>query len=197
MEFRKIFKYSKMEMFKNDKFWLNAIHIKDNDVLTEGFYTFYHTYELKGGLLNVAGIILIQVKHEETEFFIPIDDNTIIGEIQVLVAKYIDLYPNKFIMTGADKKDKIFTAKNRLNGGGKLIPEHDIDNVFQISTQAMEMLAEKINEMIVKDFLEGNQYGITEMKQTESWHYVELFKKTIHYESPYLLQLQKEGFIEI
>jgi hypothetical protein len=59
-------------------------------------------------MLNVAGIILIQVKYEEIDLFIPIDENTIVGEIQVLVAKYIDIYPNKFIMTGINKKDMIY-----------------------------------------------------------------------------------------
>jgi hypothetical protein len=93
MEFKKIFKDSEIEMYKNDKFWLGTIQLKNKDVLTEGFYSIYHTNELKGGLLNIAGTILIQVKYEEIEFFIPIDDNTIIGEIQILLAEYIDLYP--------------------------------------------------------------------------------------------------------
>jgi hypothetical protein len=60
---------------------------------------------------------------------------------------------------------------------------------------ALDMLAEQINGMIEEDFLNGNQVGITNMEQTESWSYVELFKETIHYESPYLLKLQNEGFI--
>jgi hypothetical protein len=108
MEFKKIFKDLKMEIYKDDKFWWGTIQLKNEDVLTEGFYSIYHTNELKGGLLNIAGTILIQIKFEETEFFIPIDENTIIGEIKILVAKYINLYPNKFIMTSADKKDKIY-----------------------------------------------------------------------------------------
>jgi hypothetical protein len=75
MEFRKIFKDPKMERYKNDKFWLGTIQLKKDDILTEGFYSIYHTNELKGGLLNIAGKILIQIKFEETEFFIPIDEN--------------------------------------------------------------------------------------------------------------------------
>jgi hypothetical protein len=34
------------------------------------------------------------------------------------------------------------------------------------------------------------------MEQTESWDYIELFKKTIGYEAIYLLRLEKEGFIK-
>jgi hypothetical protein len=71
-------------------------------------YSIYHTNEFKEGLLNVAGTMLIQVKYNEKELFIPINENAIVGEIQVLVAKYIDLYPNKFIMTGISKKDNIY-----------------------------------------------------------------------------------------
>jgi hypothetical protein len=108
MEFEKIFRDQKMEMFKNDKFWLGTIQLDNKDVLTEGFYSLYHINELKGGMLNVAGTILIQVKYEEIDLFIPIDENTIVGEIQVLVAKYICVYPNKFIMTGISKKDMIY-----------------------------------------------------------------------------------------
>jgi hypothetical protein len=33
------------------------------------------------------------------------------------------------------------------------------------------------------------------MKQSESWSYIELMKRTIQYEIPYLFQLKKEGFI--
>jgi hypothetical protein len=90
---------------------------------------------------------------------------------------------------------KIFTPKNRLNGRGKLIPDHEIDNAFQIPTLALEMLAEQINAMIVKDFLNGNQEGIIDMEQTESWNYGVFYSKTVNYETPYLLQLQREGFI--
>jgi hypothetical protein len=108
MEFQKIFKDPKMEMFKNDKFWLVIIQLENKYILTEGFYSLYHTSELKGEMLNIAGTILIQVKYEEIDLFIPIDENTIVGEVQVLVAKYIDLYPNKFIMTGISKKDIIY-----------------------------------------------------------------------------------------
>jgi hypothetical protein len=61
MEFEKIIKDPKMEMFKNDKFWLSTIQLENKDVLTEGFYSLYHTNELKGGIINVAGPILIQV----------------------------------------------------------------------------------------------------------------------------------------
>jgi hypothetical protein len=71
MEFGKIFKDPKMEMFKDDKFWLGTIQLENEDVVTEGIYSIYHTNELKGGLLNVDGTILIQVKYEETEFFHP------------------------------------------------------------------------------------------------------------------------------
>jgi hypothetical protein len=108
IEFGKIFKDPKMQTYANDKFWLNTIQIKNDDVLTEGFYTFYHTRELKGGLLNIAGTMIIQVKCKKDELFIPIDEDTKIGEIHNLISKYIDLYPNKFIITGADKKDNLY-----------------------------------------------------------------------------------------
>jgi hypothetical protein len=81
---------------------------KNDDVLTEGFYTFYHTRELKGGLLNIAGTMILQVKFKKEELFIPIDEDTKVGEIHNLISKYIDLYPNKFIITGADTKDNLF-----------------------------------------------------------------------------------------
>jgi hypothetical protein len=81
MEFGKIFCDPKMQRFKNDKFWLNTILIKNDDVLTEGFYTFYHTRELKGGLLNIAGTMIMQVKFKKEELFISIDEDTKIGEI--------------------------------------------------------------------------------------------------------------------
>jgi hypothetical protein len=48
----------------------------NDDVLTEGFYTFYHTRELKGGLLNIKGTMIIQVKFKKEELFIPIDEET-------------------------------------------------------------------------------------------------------------------------
>jgi hypothetical protein len=60
-------------------------------MFSEGFYSIYHTNELKGELLNIAGTILIQIKYKETEIFIPVDEDTIIGEIHILVAKYIDI----------------------------------------------------------------------------------------------------------
>jgi hypothetical protein len=108
IDFKKIFKNLKVEMFKNDKFNMGTIQLENKDVLTEEFYSLYHTNELKGGILNVDETILIQVKYEEIDLFIPIDENTIVGEIQVLVVNYIDLNPNKFIMTGISKKDIIY-----------------------------------------------------------------------------------------
>jgi hypothetical protein len=87
---------------------MDTIQLENKDVLTEGFYSLYHTSELKGRMLNIAGTILIQVKYEEIDLLIPIVENTIVEEIQVLVAKYINSYPNKFIMTGISKKDVIY-----------------------------------------------------------------------------------------
>jgi hypothetical protein len=108
MEFGKIFNDPKMQTYRNDKLWLFTIQIKNDDILTEGFYTFYHTRELKGGLLNIARTMILQVKYKKDELFIPIDENAKIGEIHNLISKYIDLYPNKFIITGADKKDNLY-----------------------------------------------------------------------------------------
>jgi hypothetical protein len=108
MKFRKIFKDPKMDIYKNDKFWLDSTQLENEDVLTEGFYTLYHTNDLKGGILNATGTILLQIYYEEIEIFIPIDENTIVGEIQNLAAKCVNIPPNKFIMTGADKKENIY-----------------------------------------------------------------------------------------
>jgi hypothetical protein len=71
VEFGKIFKDPKMMQYKNDKFWLNTIQIMNDDVLTEGFYTFYHTRELKGGLLNIAGTMILQVKFKKRRVIYP------------------------------------------------------------------------------------------------------------------------------
>jgi hypothetical protein len=43
MEFEKIFKDPKMEMSRDDKFWLSTMRLENKDVLTEGFYSLYHT----------------------------------------------------------------------------------------------------------------------------------------------------------
>jgi hypothetical protein len=45
---------------------------------------------------------------KKDELFIPIDKDTKIGEVHNLTSKYIDLYPNKFIITGADKKNNLY-----------------------------------------------------------------------------------------
>jgi hypothetical protein len=60
---------------------------------------------------------------------------------------------------------KIFTAKNRLNGGGKFLEAFKVNDVFEISLLAMELLEESLNKLIVKDYLEANKDGITDMKQ--------------------------------
>jgi hypothetical protein len=52
--------------------------------------------------------MIIQVKFKKDELFIPIEEETKIGEIHKIISKYIDLYPNKFIITGADKKDNLY-----------------------------------------------------------------------------------------
>jgi hypothetical protein len=80
----------------------------NDDILTEGFYTFYHTRDLKGGLLNINGTMIMTIEFKKEELFIPIDEDTKIGDIHNLISKYIDLYSNKFIITGADAKDNIF-----------------------------------------------------------------------------------------
>jgi hypothetical protein len=38
IEFEKIFKDPRMEMFKNDNFWLGTIQLENKVVLTEGVY---------------------------------------------------------------------------------------------------------------------------------------------------------------
>jgi hypothetical protein len=108
IDFEKIFKDPKMERYKNDKFWLGSIQLENKDVLTDGFYTLDHINDLKGGMLSAAGTILIQICHEEKNIFIPNDENMIVGEIQILAGKYINIPPNKFIMTGTYNKENIY-----------------------------------------------------------------------------------------
>jgi hypothetical protein len=48
IEFKKVFEDPKMEKFKRDKFWMGTMQLKDNDILEEGFYSLYHTSDLKG-----------------------------------------------------------------------------------------------------------------------------------------------------
>jgi hypothetical protein len=79
------------------------MQLMDDDTLEEGFYSLYHTNDLKGGILNISGTIMMQVFYEEISLFIPIDENMIIGELQILIVKYIKHQPNKFIITGSDK----------------------------------------------------------------------------------------------
>jgi hypothetical protein len=75
--------------------------------------------------------MIIQIKYKKDELFIPIDENTKIGEIQILISKYINLYPNKFIMTGADKKDNIYLinvddyAMKLMKNGIEFIDVHE------------------------------------------------------------------------
>jgi hypothetical protein len=90
---------------------------------------------------------------------------------------------------------KIFIAKNRLNGGGKILEALGVNNVYELEPIKMEALAESINSLVIRDYLKENQDGITDMEQTESWDYVKLFQKTIHYETSYLTNLEMEGII--
>jgi hypothetical protein len=108
MEFRKIFKDPKMTIHKNDKFWMGSIKLNNEDILTEGFYTFYHTNELKGRILSAAGTMILQICYDEIELYIPVDENMMVGEIQNLISEYINMAPNKFIMTGNDRKENIY-----------------------------------------------------------------------------------------
>jgi hypothetical protein len=52
--------------------------------------------------------MIMTIEFKKEELFIPVDEDTKIGEIHNLISKYIDLYSNKFIITGADAKDNIF-----------------------------------------------------------------------------------------
>jgi hypothetical protein len=82
-----------------------------------------------------------------------------------------------------------------LNGGGKMLEMHGAENVQEVPPKKLEAVAEAVNSLIVRDFLKDNQDGITDMKQTESWNDVQLFKKTFHYETTYLVCLQNENLI--
>jgi hypothetical protein len=45
---------------------------------------------------------------------------------------------------------------SRLNGGGKLLEKFGADNVFEINPIALELLAEGLNALLIKDFLNEN-----------------------------------------
>jgi hypothetical protein len=104
-----------MTIHKNDKFWMGSIKLKDEDILTEGFYTFYHTRELKGGILSAARTMILQICHDEIELYIPVDENMMVGEIQNLISEYFNIAPNKFIMTGNDRKENIYSINEDDN----------------------------------------------------------------------------------
>jgi hypothetical protein len=155
-----------MERFKDDKFWLGTIQLENEDVLTEGLYSIYHTNEFKGGLLNVTGTMLIQVKHNEKELFIPINENTIVGEIQVLVAKYIDLYPNKYIMTGISKKDTIYLINvddqviKLIKKGVEYLQIHDHKYVINFLSYRNLSISMKSYNFIIKNLTFNSMYTI-------------------------------------
>jgi hypothetical protein len=127
IKFKKIFKDPKMENFKRDKIWLGTMQLMDDDTLEEGFCSLYQTNDLKGGILNISGTIMMQIFYEEISLFIPIDENMIIGELQILTAKYINLQPNKFIITGFDKKNNIFRVSV-------------VDNILKLIKRGVEHL---------------------------------------------------------
>jgi hypothetical protein len=82
--------------------------MEDEEELTEGFYSIYHTNDLKEGILNISGKIQTHIVHNNLLFLIPNDENMKVGELQILIGKHIELQPNKFIMTSIGFKSDIY-----------------------------------------------------------------------------------------
>jgi hypothetical protein len=126
-------------------------------------------------MLNIAGTIIIQDTYEEIDLFIPIDVNTIVGEIQVLVVNYIDLNPNKFIMTGISKKgmiylinvdDKVIKLINK--GMGYLLVYEHIYDINFLSYRNLSISMKKLqfyNQKFDIQFYVHDQMTINILKQ--------------------------------
>jgi hypothetical protein len=70
---------------------------------------------------------------------------------------------------------KIFTAKDRLNGGGKLLEYFNADNIYQLDEAQMFILVDSLSSCIVRFFLANNNLEITSMEQTDGWKWTDLF----------------------
>jgi hypothetical protein len=94
---------------------------------------------------------------------------------------------------------KIFTAKDRLKGGGKLCERMEVNNIYEISTKNCENIADYLRECLaVRVFLEMNEIVITSMVQTEDWNWMKLFKEIYTYTQSALtwLNSQEEGCVD-
>jgi hypothetical protein len=73
---------------------------------------------------------------------------------------------------------KIFTAKNRLNGRGVIVEKLNLNNMYDLKDWQLEILVSDWHYMIVERFLAKNDFGITNMEQTDDWNWNLLFKAT-------------------
>jgi hypothetical protein len=64
---------------------------------------------------------------------------------------------------------KIFTGKNRLNGGGKFFDQLGIKNVHEMPIGMLNFMAEEFNDNVLEEYLKDNQDGTTSLEETESW----------------------------
>jgi hypothetical protein len=87
---------------------------------------------------------------------------------------------------------KIFTAKDRLNGRGRLLDNFGIENIYTTSEFKLFWLACSINDSIIQEFLRDNLLGITSMEQTEEWSWTKLFIATYEIEAVYIGSIEKE-----
>jgi hypothetical protein len=110
IKFKKIFKDLKREKFKRDKFWLGMMQLMNNVTLEEGFYSLYHTNDLKSGVLNISGTIKMQVFYEEISLFIPIRDGVgnhlLVGNSQLPGCRQLSLEGQR----SKDTSQKIYRA---------------------------------------------------------------------------------------
>jgi hypothetical protein len=151
------------------------MQLEDNDTLEEGFYSLNHTNNFKGGILNISGTILMQVCYEEISLFIPVEENMTVGELQILIAKHIDLQPNKFIMTGISKKDDIFLISvddyviKLIKRGVEYLQVHDhnydIDFVFYKKLSITMKKSHFYNQKFEFQFYVHDQMTINLLKQ--------------------------------
>jgi hypothetical protein len=90
---------------------------------------------------------------------------------------------------------KIFTAKDRLNGGGKIANKFGLNSLREASNQQWEIFARSVNECIVEKFIRENKLGIISMEQTDDWSWRDLFLGTYKYwaEQMGFIQIEEEG----
>jgi hypothetical protein len=104
-----------------------------------------------------------------------------------LIDQNMMMSQNQFLLT-----TKIFTAKDRLNGGGKICNLFKTNRIHDLTQNQLEILANYMNENTELTFLQTNKYGITDMIQTEEWSWRKLYSETNIYTSTSFKWLNKE-----